>query len=270
MNCFRGALAGGTLAVLAGLFTSPVWAADLAGEPQAPVVAYVEPARWEAAMAVYVWGAGIEGSVGLLGLPTVDVDISFSDVLGVLDFTVMAVGEARYERFGIFGDLVYVKVSGATATPRGLIADRVAFGQAVTIGTFAGTYDLSRWERLTLQAMAGVRIWSVDASLEISGGLIPVGSLSREQRQTWADPMLGLKARYDVDERWFLTGWGMAGGFGAGSEFGWDLFGGVGYEITDRFSLAGGYRGVGVDYSKDSFVWDITMHGPVVGGVYRF
>lgn len=266
-------LAAMLLAVFAASLTRPVEAADLVvAEPPAPEEApYVPPQRWEAAIAAYVWGAGMNGTVGVLGLPPVDVDVSFSDVLDVLDFSAMAVGEIRYDRFGVFGDLIYLKISAATATPRGLIADRAGLGQQVAIGTLAGTYDFSQWERVRLQAMAGARVWSVKTKLNLSGGIIPVGgSLRREQQETWVDPMVGLKARYDFPERWYLTGWGLAGGFGAASDFSWDLFGGVGYEINDRFSLAAGYRGAGVDYSKGGFVWDVTMHGPIIGGVIRF
>ena len=257
------------IVVLAG---SPTSAADLVDAPSPPAPApYIEPAGWQATVAAYVWGAGMDGWVGVLGLPPVDVDISFIDILDHLDFAAMAVGQVRNERFGLFADLVYVKISGAAATPRGLIADKAGFGQQIAITTLAGTYDFSRWERLQLQAMAGARIWSVDTSLNLSGGRISVGrSLRREQQETWVDPLIGLQARYDLDDRWFLTGWGMASGFGAASDFGWDVLGAIGYEINDRFALAAGYRGAAVDYSNDGFVWDVVMHGPIIGGVIRF
>jgi hypothetical protein len=119
--------------------------------------------------------------------------------------------------------------------------------------------------------MAGARIWSVETNLNLSGGRIPVGrSLRREQQETWVDPLIGLQTRYDLDDRWYLTGWGMLSGFGAASDFGWDVLGAVGYEISDRFSLAAGYRGAGVDYTDGEFIWDVVMHGPIIGAVVRF
>lgn len=245
--------------------------ADLIVAEPPSAVGFIEPAGWQATVAAYVWGAGIDGTVGVFGLPAVDVDVSFIDILDNLDFAAMAVGQVRYERFGLFADLVYVKISAAAATPLGLIADRAGLGQEVAIATLTGTYDLSRWEGLQLQAMAGARIWSVETKLNLSGGLIPVGrSLRREQQETWVDPLIGLQARYDLDDRWFLTGWGMVSGFGAASDFGWDVLGAAGYEINDRFSLAAGYRGAGVDYTNDGFVWDVAMHGPIIGGIVRF
>jgi hypothetical protein len=255
-------------------FSESATGADLVvAEPavSAPAAPYIAPPEWQAAVAAYVWGAGMNGTIGVLGLPAVDVDISFIDILDHLDFAAMAVGQVRYDRFGLFSDLVYVKISAAAATPLGRIAERAGFGQEIAIATLTGTYDFSRWERLQLQAMAGARIWSVETKLNLSGGRIPAGrSLRREQQETWVDPLIGLQARYELDDRWFLTGWGMVSGFGAAADFGWDVLGAVGYEFNDRFSLAAGYRGAGVDYTNDGFVWDVAMHGPIIGGVIRF
>jgi hypothetical protein len=62
----------------------------------------------------------------------------------------------------------------------------------------------------------------------------------------------------------------MIGGFGVSSDLGWDAFAGLGYEFNDRFSMVGGYRALGVDYTNDEFVFDVVQHGPIFGGVYRF
>jgi hypothetical protein len=31
-----------------------------------------------------------------------------------------------------------------------------------------------------------------------------------------------------------------------------------------------GYRGLGVDYSDDGYVLDITQHGPILGAMFQF
>ena len=80
----------------------------------------------------------------------------------------------------------------------------------------------------------------------------------------------GLKGRVALDEDWSLTAWGIIGGFGASSDFMWDLFGGVNYEVNDWFSLNAGYRGSGVDYENGGFVYDTVMHGPTLGLVFTF
>ena len=61
----------------------------------------------------------------------------------------------------------------------------------------------------------------------------------------------------------------MAGGFGASSDFMWDLYAGIGYDFNDRFSAVLGYRGTGVDYENDGFLYDVAWtsfgrHFPVL------
>jgi hypothetical protein len=69
----------------------------------------------------------------------------------------------------------------------------------------------------------------------------------------------------NMTDRFYATGWGMIGGFGAGSDLTWDVMAAVGYEITDRVAAIGGYRALSVDYSDDGFLFDVVQHGPILG-----
>lgn len=51
-------------------------------------------------------GQLVSGDVGQFGLPAVHVESDFGDMLKDLDFASMAVGEARRDRFSIFGDVI--------------------------------------------------------------------------------------------------------------------------------------------------------------------
>ena len=62
----------------------------------------------------------------------------------------------------------------------------------------------------------------------------------------------------------------MIGGFGVSSDFMWDVFGGVGYEVKDWLSLVAGFRATGVDYQEGDFLYDITQYGPLIGAVIQF
>ncbi|SFU22637.1 hypothetical protein SAMN05518861_1383 [Mesorhizobium sp. YR577] len=86
-------------------------------------------------MSPYFWAAGMSGDIPQFGAPaTVHISQDFGDILKVLDFAAMAIGEARYDRFSIFGDVMYTKLSSGGDTPAGVIADSVD----VTSETFAG------------------------------------------------------------------------------------------------------------------------------------
>lgn len=70
----------------------------------------VEPAvsdGWTFSVTPYFWAAGLSGETSSFWLPVVDIDADFSDVLDNLDFAAMAIVDARYSRFSIFGDFIY-------------------------------------------------------------------------------------------------------------------------------------------------------------------
>ena len=250
------------------LFAAPAAAADLySDEPLPPMT---EPggfeARWNFSAAVYVWAAGMKGTTGFGDLPTVDIDASFSDILENLDFAFMAVGEARYDRFGVFGDLIYTKLSADGTGPMGLTA---SVENKTIVGTLMGEYRVVEAGNTSVDVMAGARVWGVMMDLNVTGGG-GIVSGGRDFDRYWVDPMVGAKARLQGDSPWFLTSWAMIGGFGAASDIDWDVFGGVGYEVKDWLSLVAGYRALGVDYDRDGFLFDVTQQGPIIGGVFRF
>jgi hypothetical protein len=55
---------------------------------------------------------------------------------------------------------------------------------------------------------------------------------------------------------------------GGGSKFTWQLLGG--YQINEHFAVVGGYRALSVDYDKDNFLFDMILHGPIVGVGIKF
>lgn len=144
------------------LFASGVIAAD-AYSPMTPQVQQTETDEgWTFAFAPYFWAAGLSGDIAQFGLPTVEVDSSFSDIFDHLDFGAMAIGEARYDRYSIFGDVMYSKISGSAGTPRGIVASSVE----VTSETFAGLlgvgYSIIDDDSARLDVVGGARVWSVD------------------------------------------------------------------------------------------------------------
>jgi opacity protein-like surface antigen len=258
-------------AALAAGLIGPAAAADLGtGEP---IPAITEPggfeARWQFAMAAYLWMPGIDGTVGVAGLEPVDVDVDFTDILENLEFGFMAVTEARYDRFGIFSDLMYTKLSVDGTGPLGFFEADVT--QKIFTGTVMGEYRVIEQGKTSLDIMAGARIWWVSGDLDVTAtvGDPPLG-FSADGDKSWVDPMIGVKTRIQGNSPFYLNGWAMIGGFGVSSDIDWDLYGGVGYEVTDSVSLVAGYRALGVDYSDDGFVMDIVQQGPVIGGVFRF
>jgi hypothetical protein len=127
---------------------------------------------WTFTVAPYLWAAGISGEVGQFGLPPVDVDASFGDIFDHLDFGAMAIGEARYDRYSIFGDIMYSKISGSAGTPRGIVASSVEVSTETFAGLLGAGYSLLEDSSGRLEVVGGVRVWSVDTEISSEEGFL--------------------------------------------------------------------------------------------------
>jgi hypothetical protein len=234
-----------------------------------------------------VWGVGLSGDVGVFGKGPVEVDIPFSDILENLDFAAMGVIEAHNGTWGAFVDLNYTSLSAGASRSRTFEKDLLNRNPSIAaevraeadikefIGTFMGQWRAVDSDHLTLDLMAGARYWNIENDITARGTLSGGGplamsitkELSGSDGASWVDPMVGIKSRIDTDTDFYFTGWGMVGGFGIGSDFNWDVMGGVGYEWTDHFSTVLGYRALGVDYEDDGFVYEIIQQGVALGAV---
>ncbi len=243
-----------------------VRAADIYS-PVTPTVEQIETEDgWTFSVAPYFWAAGLSGDVASFGLPTIDVDASFSDILDNLDFAAMAIGEARNGRYSFFGDVIYTKIENSNATPRGILASTVD----VTAETFAGLlgagYAIADGPSGRLELIGGVKIWSAETKISFNGGFLD--GIARSDSATWVDGVAGLRGTYAINSNFYLTGWGYVGAGGA--DIDWDVAGALGYRFNDTVATVVGYRALGVDYNDDGYVFDVVQQGPILGLVIRF
>lgn len=256
----------GLAAVLAALITNAAVAADvsplLIGEPR-PAEA---EGGWTFSVAPYFWIAGLSGDTAQFGMPTVHIDSSFSDILGNLDFAFMAAGEARYDRFSVIGDVIYTKLSADAETPLGILASDVDVTSESFSGLLGLGYAVLDGPDGHLDVVGGIKLWSVETTISLSGGLL--GRREASDSATCVDGVVGLRGKYSFTPEIYLTGWGLVGGGGA--DIDWDVALGIGYDFNDRVSSIAGYRALGVDYSDDGFLFDTVQQGPILGVAIKF
>jgi hypothetical protein len=89
----------------------------------------------------------MSGDAGLFGLPTVHLDMDFDDILNDLDFAAMAIAETRYDRYSLFTDILYTKISSGRGTPRGIIAGSVDVSSETFAGLIGAGYSVLQNER---------------------------------------------------------------------------------------------------------------------------
>lgn len=244
---------------------APAYAADVL-EPVLEAPAEPSGNGWTFAASPYFWGAGMSGNVGQFNLPSVHLESNFGDILKDLDFAFMAIGEARNDRFSVFGDVMYTKISTGSGTPRGLLAESVGLTSETFAGLFGAGYSVLQGEQGHLDVVAGARVWHAASDLSFAGGLLD--GVSRKDAATWVDAVAGVRGRYALTENVYASGWALVGAGQANLD--WDLAATLGYRFTDRISAVAGYRALGVDYSNDGFVFDVVQQGPILGMVVRF
>lgn len=231
----------------------------------------IEESGWSFTIAPYLWASSIKGDVGLFGLEPQEIDASFSDILKNFDIGFMGVAEARNGRFSLASDVLYVKLSTEIDTPLGILTDSIDVDATSFMFTAVAGYSLIYEDSGYLDVVAGGRVWHSNTSFDFNGGVLDGGPLDgKNDGDTWVDPIVGLKGRADLGGNFYAIAWGVVGGFGVSSDFMWDVMGGLGYGISDSFSLVAGYRALSVDYEKDGFVYDIVQQGPFLGAAFHF
>lgn len=293
----------GSIAMLVG-------ASCIADAADMPVKAPIAPAPpiegWTFSLTPYVWALSLNGSTTVKGR-TADVDANFFQILDHTQFPkdlfeLAALGEARYGRFALLTDIVYLKAGlGASITrTRGTDAINGTVGASAGLkvwlveAQFAAAYEIARWSGLTsprsttsLDLYAGGRAWWQRGDVQINAtGTLNIfdltfsraGVLSAEKSVSWFDPLVGARLRHQFAPglNFFVSG--DVGGFDVGSKFSWQVLTALDYEFcrskTATWSAMLGYKALNVDYSQGSgltlYNFDMTIHGPIFGITARF
>ena len=269
MNCFWTAIKGCTVLSLLSL-AHPAIAADIVSLPT-PDLTPVEQG-WTFTISPYLWMAGLNGSVGVRGLAPADVNVDFSQIFNNIDWSpppLMIAGEARYGRYALFTDFIYLGLEADGTSPGPLALLSAEANMKMVLWTFGGSYRLVDTGTATLDVLAGGRLWSIDTDLTVTG---PLGGVVGQASgsKTWVDPLIGVAGDVALGNGFGLHGEADVGGFGVGAEIDWQVQGTLQYRYNDTVTLEAGYRYLAVDYDNDGFVFDVAMQGPVIGAKFRF
>ena len=242
-----------TRIVISAVVLSAVLGAPIAASAQSP-----GSDKWNVTFAPYLMGAGMSGTTGIAGQEAT-IDASAGDIFSHLQFGAMAAVVARKGDWGFGGDFIWMAL-GATADtpPANVDANQGAFA-------FYGMRRLSPNAELTFGAR-----WDV-----LQGKITFKGpGTVLEQTKQWVDPIVGLNLATSGSGRMHARLYSEIGGFGAGSDFAWQLFPTVGVDLGKRAAFDFGYRWIGIDYDKGDglshFKYDVLTQGPVGGIVFRF
>jgi hypothetical protein len=217
----------------------------------------VGSARWAVELTPYLWAAGLDGDTAANGAGSeIDTDYRFFS-LENLDFTLGTAVEARKGRWGMLYDAMVVDFSDAFERSPGSEVE-ISGGFMEAAGALAATNGRP------LELVFGVRYVTLEATVDVA----PVPRA--DARETWLDPLVGLRYAHAFNDRWSVMVRGDIGGFGVSSELAMNAAATFGWRVGDKLTLRGGYRVLQMDFDGDSLVLDAILQGYVVGASWAF
>ncbi len=229
-----------------------------------PALAQGNPTGWKHQAAIYLWGAGMDGTAGARGLEA-DVNVSFSDLLENLEIGGMAAYRGESGRWAVMADLEFVGLGATKDAQGGIRADVDADQWLVEVD---GAYRFTD----RVEGIFGARLTSLDTDVVVTTPT-PL-TISGSDSRSWIDPVVGARLTVPMGEKWSFVGRGDVGGFGIGSDFTWQALLRFGWQVSDLVALDFGYRVLDVDYDDGTgtnrFVWDVQTSGPVAAVSFTF
>jgi hypothetical protein len=226
--------------------------------------------RWKFLTEVYLLFPNMKGETGIGDLVSVPIDANPGDIFSKLKIGGMLYFEARTKKWAITSDLVFMNLENEVTPGTILNSGTVTANQGIweAVGLF----------RITsfLEVGAGGRLNHLSTGMDVRRNVFPGGTeeVNRDNTTTWYDPIIIARLTADIRDKWLFQFRGDLGGFGAGSDFTWQLQAYAGYRFSKIFQLTAGYRIISIDYNKDTdagqFIFNTDEFGPVIRLGFNF
>jgi hypothetical protein len=265
--------------------------AAMAQQPSSPLVPQASTSSgWVFNVAPYLWLPTVHANLEYnlppaLGgrLPT-DLSSGPGDYLSKLNFATMFAAEARYDRFSLLTDFMYINASVGSSTIRSIdflglpsipisrtLQTSTSSRLTTTIWTLAGGYTVFRGDWGNFDVLAGFRYLGAYANTDYSLALTIVGPRGNGatfggvggisgSRAIW-NGIAGFRGRIRLPvEGLFIPYYFDIGG--GGSNLTWQIASGLGYQ-TGRVGVSVLYRYLSFEQGS-SVVKHLDMGGPMI------
>ena len=230
--------------------------------PQAATTEFSD--EWEFVVAPYLWATHIDADA-TLGPLTIPLVVPFSALLDNLDFAFAAHVIGKKGAWGFDFDITYVDLgidlTGKLPPPFEGASPNMDF--KMTLAEGLGSYRLGGQEKW-FELLAGVRYRKMKNTLELT--------LAETERsvfdESWVDAMVGIRTKTDLGSKFVVSG--RADLSAGGTDFTYNLQGGLAFNASKKISILLEYRFLNVDYKNDQegaqfFAFDGSMKGPLLG-----
>jgi hypothetical protein len=214
-------------------------------------------------VAPYLWFAGINGSVGVLGHDA-SVHVTARDVLSYFNFGLMGAVDFRYNRIIVPVDFMWVRLKDEKGIPITDDVESVNVKINEDIFTPKIGYRIVDNPRFKTDALIGLRYWHFGTTLTLQPS--QVGN-SYYGAANWVDAVAGGRFQAFLTPKVMLTIAGDAGGGGSGTRLDYQVAGLLGYKLK-KVTLQGGWRYLVIHKaSTGTYFADLAMTGVVFGVV---
>lgn len=253
-------------------------------------------AGWSFAVNPYIWLPRISQTLQATGpqgrAVTTAVDVGFTDYLTLVNFAAMVGGVARYDRFSLITDFVYINDSLTSNTLHlssvnhgsGLIdiprSVQISTGtrMAMTIWSAAGGYTLLQGDWGNVDALVGMRMltFASNTNYQLSTSIqAPNNTLALSQGGTlninkaYFDAIGGLTGRINIPNSKFYLPFYVDVGSG-GLPLTWQVYGGAAYSVKNWADVSVGYRHLVFENKSSTGVQHMSLSGFILGANIRF
>jgi hypothetical protein len=285
------------VAILTAVLTAGVTSVARAQQPMALNTQALGSSGWTFDVAPYLWFANINSDASfdlppaLGGTVTASPSVSFGDLVSHFNIGVMGAADARYDRFSVLTDFLYLNVGGTPTHFKALkfpnrpdipidagVQSSAGLTLRTTIWTLAGGYTLAQGDWGNFDAIAGFRLLNINERINYSLAISIQGPLGNGatfggiggvsgSRDIW-NGIGGFRGRVRVGDTSFFVPYYFDVGAG-GSNLTWQISSGVGYHVGPvDVSLT--YRYLSFEQGDSSVVQHLDIKGPMLMANFTF
>lgn len=284
-------------AVLTGMLAAGGTSGAQAQQPTSSGQQGINPSGWTFNVSPYLWMATIDSTMNfnlppeLGGTVSANSSVGFGELLSHLNFATMITADARYDRFSVLTDFMYMNLGGTASQFRSVnfpgqpaipISATVQTGQGLnlnsSIWTLAGGYTLAQGDWGNFDVVAGFRYLELNARIDFSLGITVtgprgngatfggVGSVSGSAN-IW-NGIGGFRGHVRLADTGLFIPYYFDIGAG-GSQLTWQISSGLGYH-TRWADVALTYRYLSFEQGNSSVLQHLAIKGPLLGVTLAF
>lgn len=238
---------------------------------------------WDHRIGTYLLTITLDADTGVNtpgGSVETPIDLDFGDVTDNLSVIGVIYYQASNGPWTIDVDLTHAELEIDDSfdvpipAPLGPATGTIEVDMTIDEREIFGGFRFYQDEDSEVQFIFGARYYKHDIDVDVEAG--PVG-FAPSIGSSWTDPIIGLRYRQRINEKWDWLARVDAGGFdaGSGSELSYKVELGASYKINEKWLAGVGYRYLDIDYEDgdttdtDYYAYDGSEYGLLLGILYK-